>query len=582
MTLEQVTAKIVKSKATKKDLGQSRSINESDMRTIQEEQAKVKSAQEMIRMEITRMCISERNAYSKRAIAQDYATGIRELDQELGFEENEIAFDPDVETRDYKKIAQDLPVFCVSSRGYQKLMGRFEQDDPVLGFKAVAETEIPLLQKHCTKITEAGRIAKSQRFLKALLQQFEDLMLYVSPSDTVVQVTEEQKTRAEQLLASSLEKPKSDLDSIIKSAIDGLWEDLSTSIINKYERAVSDARIRATVTPANWGGLRKDGGYAYPTYRAICLRSGVYSNAQGNHDWNQVLAEPLIKNILPGWEKAFFHQLPKRVRSFAWQVSDVLKTFHEEIDARFREVGCSTTSIGKLSQQLNVYNDKIEDAAGTVICSIDTSQKRINREFAPIIQEILRSGYKACSKERGPDCFMRMKILLQAEISKESPGMFQASVDHVKTELIAMIKIQENILRNKVAEVLQAIQRDCIPVLSCSEAPQSIPLKSSLKGKLLEILYESEEIFERIARPLRGDDINNNTVMDSHYVATEASTPMDMDLEILQGGLRDIPMEDTMKNADQGNEVQARGPGSRNIENSTSDESMLPMSSIAS
>jgi hypothetical protein len=47
-------------------------------------------------------------------------TGIqKELDQELALEEDEENFNPDVELRDYEQVAQSLPVFCVSSRGYQ-------------------------------------------------------------------------------------------------------------------------------------------------------------------------------------------------------------------------------------------------------------------------------------------------------------------------------------------------------------------------------------------------------------------------------------------------------------------------------
>lgn len=70
------------------------------------------------------MCISGRNQYSKGAIQQDFAAGIKELDQENAAEEDEEGFDPEEDLRDYDAVARSLPVFCVSSRAYQKLSGR--------------------------------------------------------------------------------------------------------------------------------------------------------------------------------------------------------------------------------------------------------------------------------------------------------------------------------------------------------------------------------------------------------------------------------------------------------------------------
>lgn len=57
-------------------------------------------------------------------------------------EEDESNFDPDEELRDYDKVAKSLPVFCVSSRAYQKLSGRFQRDNDVSGFKSIDETQV--------------------------------------------------------------------------------------------------------------------------------------------------------------------------------------------------------------------------------------------------------------------------------------------------------------------------------------------------------------------------------------------------------------------------------------------------------
>ncbi|PKX89179.1 uncharacterized protein P174DRAFT_425114 [Aspergillus novofumigatus IBT 16806] len=48
--------------------------------------------------------------------AEDFAAGVKELDQELVEEEEAANFNPDVDARDYDDVAKSLPMFCVSSR----------------------------------------------------------------------------------------------------------------------------------------------------------------------------------------------------------------------------------------------------------------------------------------------------------------------------------------------------------------------------------------------------------------------------------------------------------------------------------
>jgi hypothetical protein len=96
-------------------------------------------------------CIAGRNNYSKTAIQRDFADGIKELDMEAAQEEDPDEFNPEDDIRDYDNVARSLPVFCVSSRAYQKLRGRFIREKDVAGYQTCEETEIPQLQAHCKK-----------------------------------------------------------------------------------------------------------------------------------------------------------------------------------------------------------------------------------------------------------------------------------------------------------------------------------------------------------------------------------------------------------------------------------------------
>lgn len=106
---------------------------------------------------------------------------IYRLDQETAIEEDEYAFDPEEEIRDYDEVARNLPVFCVSSRAYQKIRGRLQKDDfNNDGFRNVDETEVPQLQQHAKKLTEAGRAATSRQFLNGLNQLLNSMRMWAA------------------------------------------------------------------------------------------------------------------------------------------------------------------------------------------------------------------------------------------------------------------------------------------------------------------------------------------------------------------------------------------------------------------
>ena len=147
---------------------------------LQHQMSKLEATEDETLAKMSAIAIIGRNEYSRDAIRQDFAAGIKELDQELAEEGNPENFNPDIEIRDYDKLARSLPVFCVSSRAYQKLQGRLKKEPSVLGFHSIQETEIPPLQTHCIKLTEAAREGHSWRFLSSLDQLLNSLRLWCS------------------------------------------------------------------------------------------------------------------------------------------------------------------------------------------------------------------------------------------------------------------------------------------------------------------------------------------------------------------------------------------------------------------
>lgn len=152
LTEEEIDSKISELKASKKMARKERLLVEEKIKEINKEIKGLKSKSDEIDAQMNSLCISGRNKYSKTAIQLDFAAGIKELDQENSIEEDEENFNPDEEIRDYDEVARSLPVFCVSSRGYQKLSGRLKRDNRVSGFKTAEETEVSFLFYNCVGV----------------------------------------------------------------------------------------------------------------------------------------------------------------------------------------------------------------------------------------------------------------------------------------------------------------------------------------------------------------------------------------------------------------------------------------------
>lgn len=124
LTEEKIDAEIAELRQIKKDARRQRSGIDEKLEKLEAENAEFEAQNAVIDAKKSALCIAGRNKYSKTAIQQDFAVGIKEMDIETQEEENPDDFDPEDEIRDYEKVAQSLPVFCVSSRAFQKLSGR--------------------------------------------------------------------------------------------------------------------------------------------------------------------------------------------------------------------------------------------------------------------------------------------------------------------------------------------------------------------------------------------------------------------------------------------------------------------------
>ena len=150
------------------------------------------------------------------------------MDEETAGEADEEGFDPAVDVRNYDEVARSLPVFCVSSRGYQKLCGCLKKNPKVPGFTAIEQPEIPAPLAHRKQLTISGGDAACKLFITTLSQLLDSLTSWASADGTGTHLAAKQREKEARLLTNSLKSLE--IVSGPQQLYDRLWFPWSISI----------------------------------------------------------------------------------------------------------------------------------------------------------------------------------------------------------------------------------------------------------------------------------------------------------------------------------------------------------------
>ena len=259
---------------------------------------------------------------------------------------------------------------------------------------------------------------------------------------------------------------------------------------------------------------RAEGGLFWATYKAICRRDGVYTNAQGLHDWNQQLTDPLLKHLMQGWEKCFGRRLLSVINGFIKNAPAALSKFHQNVEARVWQVGGNNAGLSMLQQQIGVYEQILKDLGNTTKELINTKQKDINREFVPTIAKQMVNAYSVCSAECGSGSFARMKTHMNSHIAHERLTMFSNSINHVRDLLRTLVKEAENDMSDKVDEVFMQVKRDFCSVLGGADASQQGEILPRVQRQVRKQVRKLIEGTEKRMKKTLGQEIEESEASD--------------------------------------------------------------------
>ncbi|KAJ5035261.1 Dynamin family-domain-containing protein [Bipolaris maydis] len=452
-----------------------------------------------IRAEMSRICIAGRNLYSKSAIRQDFAAGIREIDQENAAEADEDSFDPDEEMRDYEQVAKSLPVFCVSSRAYQKMCGRMQKDDNVHGFTSVEETEIPQLQIHCQKLTEAGRIQTSRTFLTGFLQLLITFRLWTSENSPDLKLTEKDKQQHLKFLERRMEELKTGFDDSVHNCVKQVKSEVRLQISDRFPELVNDAIEAAPATAGAWG-QKDQGGLMWASYKAVVRRAGVFhSTAAGKRDFNSDLVEPIMKRLATGWERTFQRRLPETLNNHIDDLDKLLGKAHKAIEARVRSTGIGLANLSVLRTRLPNYKDGFKAYGVDLVNEMKEIQREANRDFTPCIVDMMRDAYNICAAQNGPGSFKRMKEHMISHVVDARHTMFRKAVQKVEEDLEAMSKTLQKRMEAKASEIFRNMNRDYTCALGNQPTRVLSNEEREMKSATRQILRGIDAQFEPIA-----------------------------------------------------------------------------------
>lgn len=312
------------------------------------------------------------------------------------------------------------------------------------------------------------------------------------------------------------------------------------------DTAIQDAKAAAVPVVHAWGAPvnrenRALGGLHWSTYAAICRRHGVYNNTRSQFDWNGTLAEPVIKQVVPGWERAFVRRVPDVLNGFIRDGSNLMREFHLTISTRARLNGFAGGRMFLLEEQIKVYEQAFRLIAEQTLDSINNQQRDINREFRPVIEQAMTPVYEQCNNDRGTGVSARRKAYISAHVDACKDVMFDRSTEKVRSLLDDMVKLQRMTVEDHIEDVLAGLKRDYMSAFGWEGGAELLPRHERLMRKDVEkVISLAPSLYQRVCDPndLMLDDLllasNGNDNVKEEVDDTRLRAPVkfeDTDLE---------------------------------------------------
>ncbi|KAK6856108.1 hypothetical protein PG995_008259 [Apiospora arundinis] len=527
LTEDQIEEAMAKLKSERKEVRRSKQGIDRQASSVHGMITETERQRQELLAEAKSTCIKGRNNYSRGAIQWDFAMGIKELDQETAAEKDDANFDPEHDARDYDAVAAGLPVFCISSRAFQKLSGRLQKDDfDSHGFMSLEDTEVPQLQAHAKKLTESGRKAHYKEFLNNLLRLMYSMNLWVTNEGTSSLSTAEK--RSEEIhVRKLLGELKDVFDASVRGSVEEMEECLREQIFRSFDSSVPSAIDQAVATANGWGAHRNMGGLIWSTYKATVRRDDVFSGASGPRDFNSELFEPIAKDLANGWERAFQRRLPSILREMSKKLTKRLDEFHASMLTRAHQ-SAQLSALLNVGHHVASVNRGLKEWPTALQARVTELQRDASREFTPVIKAAMLEAYRICVEEHGPGSFARMKTAMESHVSTTRHTMFHQATENVKRMLGDLCTTVRKEMLDQTKPILGGLSRDYLGAMlgpDVGEAKLS-SVEINMRAHVKDVLVSNDSMFSAVGKaedPTAVDEEAGPTALDEKAVSAAAN-----------------------------------------------------------
>ncbi|KAK1595312.1 uncharacterized protein LY79DRAFT_511153 [Colletotrichum navitas] len=468
LTLEETRKKLDELKAVKKGMKEEKRVLTKGVSQLKVEIKDLKEQRSAIKTNMHRVCIQGRNSYSRGAIKQDFAFGLKEFDEELLAEQQQDSTQQvQGETPDYEQIGRDLPVFCISSRGYQQLRKRMKKDHRVVGFTSLDDTEIPGLRNHTLQLAASIQAIHFQHHLSDIRRLLGALDLFVAGDVANLKLSDKEKQKE----TENLEKSLSELGKTLGEAITRCMADcraiVNKGILKKIVSGTLKAVEKALSTSEGWGAKYDAGGLRYMTYKATCRRLGVFKGSAGPRDFNEggfilFVRQPLKNHTAHDWDSTFRSRLPEKLTTLATSMKQLIGGFHERMKNRRFLVENNGVINEILKKLLTAQKETLIHISSEQLKLVQESGKEANRLFGPAIQRAMSQAYNGCVQQHGNGSFIIMKEIMTTHVESTKNTMFADAAREIGEAVNRMLGDLEKTMRDDTNDVINAMQEDYI------------------------------------------------------------------------------------------------------------------------
>ncbi|RDL38401.1 uncharacterized protein BP5553_02741 [Venustampulla echinocandica] len=428
-------------------------------------------------------CITERNIYTQTRLKEDFERGFRELDQEL--KEAEDNDRPEVERQD---LLRDLETFCISSKAFQKLKGRFPRDADIVGFDTVQATNIPRLHDFAVNLTSGER----SKIVDAIFIRWNSLKhrlnSWVKERDLNVDID----------LSSSQVKA-------LREALEKSFSMLQTSTEKDITKSVKNIRTKLTkqvtkkIPPINLDNWEKETIYSeeysasnihFQTWRAICF------------EWNAGIADGLLRSVSRPWKKVFQDRIFQVHKDHSSKVVNLLQEFLACMEQALMGI-CETPYApgNRVLEQIRLRQPIFEQSVAEAYARFKEDGQSCHRGLEPLIKEKIRPAYETCCEQRGKGSLLKMKEEFTKFFEDNADEIYSMSIQFLKKRFNIMTETNKKLLKSASSELREVIRREFEEMISnATPKPGTIKPdeeKLALQESILQKLNQLEETLQK-------------------------------------------------------------------------------------